>query len=93
MMSAASRAAKRSIKVPWNKFGYDRMPERFSLSLPGSKRKKKPRKLPKDWPVVRGDFVEILSGKDKGKQGKVKDVFRSKNTVIVAGLNTVCLYF
>jgi hypothetical protein len=33
--------------------------------------------------------VQILSGKDKGKQGKVKDVIRSKNTIIVAGLNTV----
>ena len=33
--------------------------------------------------------VEILDGKDKGKQGKVKEVVRSKDTVIVAGLNTV----
>ena len=30
-----------------------------------------------------------MTGKDKGKQGKVKDVIRSKNTIIVAGLNTV----
>lgn len=33
--------------------------------------------------------VEILSGKDKGKQGKVVQVFRHRNWVILAGLNTV----
>lgn len=33
--------------------------------------------------------VEILSGKDKGKQGKVLQVFRHRNWVILAGLNTV----
>ena len=86
-MSAVNRAARGSIKIPWNKFGYDRLPERFSRSLPGSKRKKKPR-THEEWPIVRGDLVQILSGKDEGKQGKVKDVIRSKNTIIVAGLNT-----
>ena len=57
-MSAKNRVARGSIKIPWNKFGYDRLPERFSRSLPGSKRKRKPR-LSKDWPVVRGDLVNI----------------------------------
>lgn len=33
--------------------------------------------------------VEILAGKDKGKQGKVVQVFRHRNWVILAGLNTV----
>ncbi|KAG9279513.1 probable 39S ribosomal protein L24, mitochondrial [Astyanax mexicanus] len=41
-----------------------------------------------DWSVFRGDVVEILSGKDKGKQGKVTQVFRHRNWVIVEGLNT-----
>ena len=55
-MSAKSRLARGSIKIPWNKFGYDRLPERFSRSLPGTKRKRKTR-APQDWPVVRGDLV------------------------------------
>jgi len=41
-----------------------------------------------DWTVLRGDTVEILAGKDKGKQGKVTQVFRHRNWVILEGLNT-----
>ncbi|KAJ8335247.1 hypothetical protein SKAU_G00408860 [Synaphobranchus kaupii] len=41
-----------------------------------------------EWSVFRGDTVEILSGKDKGKQGKVTQVFRNRNWVILDGLNT-----
>ncbi|KAG7457946.1 hypothetical protein MATL_G00232600 [Megalops atlanticus] len=41
-----------------------------------------------EWNVFRGDTVEILSGKDKGKQGKVIQVFRNRNWVILEGLNT-----
>ncbi|KAM3858704.1 large ribosomal subunit protein uL24m [Diretmus argenteus] len=41
-----------------------------------------------DWVVLRGDTVEILEGKDKGKQGKVTQVFRHRNWVIVEGMNT-----
>ncbi|XP_051926197.1 probable 39S ribosomal protein L24, mitochondrial isoform X2 [Hippocampus zosterae] len=41
-----------------------------------------------DWSVLKGDTVEILSGKDKGKQGKVTQVFRQRNWVILEGLNT-----
>ena len=33
--------------------------------------------------------VMLLSGKDKGKTGKVSEVVRSKNWVFVEGLNTV----
>lgn len=33
--------------------------------------------------------MEILSGKDKGKQGKVSQVIRRRNWVILEGLNTV----
>lgn len=31
----------------------------------------------------------LLSGKDKGKIGKINEVVRSKNWVFVEGLNTV----
>jgi len=34
--------------------------------------------------------VEVLSGKDRGKQGRVMVVARALNRVYVEGLNTVC---
>lgn len=37
--------------------------------------------------VKTGDTVVILSGKDKGKQGKVLEVSPKENKVIVEGLN------
>ena len=37
--------------------------------------------------VKTGDTVVILSGKDKGKQGKVLEVRPKENKVIVEGLN------
>ena len=40
------------------------------------------------WNIVRGDLVQILAGKDKGKQGKVNQVIRVRNSVMVEGLNT-----
>lgn len=57
-MSGINRAARGSIKVPWSAFGYDRLPERFSRALPGSKRKKKTHER-KEWKIVRGDLVSI----------------------------------
>ena len=36
-----------------------------------------------------GDRVIVVSGKDKGKQGNVKEVDLSKGTVLVDGVNVV----
>ena len=36
-----------------------------------------------------GDSVIVVSGKDKGKQGNVKDVDLTKGTVLVDGVNVV----
>ena len=36
-----------------------------------------------------GDRVIVISGKDKGKQGNVKDVDLTKGTVLVDGVNVV----
>ena len=36
-----------------------------------------------------GDTVRILTGKDKGKEGKVLHTYASKNRVVVEGLNMV----
>uniref|UniRef100_A0A4W5R7S2 Large ribosomal subunit protein uL24m n=1 Tax=Hucho hucho TaxID=62062 RepID=A0A4W5R7S2_9TELE len=57
------------------------------LNPPGKKRRKvfiEPIAY-EDWSVFEGDTVEILSGKDKGKQGKVAQVFRHRNGVILDG--------
>lgn len=42
------------------------------------------------WSIFRGDRVEILVGKDKGKQGIVNYVVKERNWVTVEGLN--CTY-
>ncbi|KAG8451562.1 hypothetical protein GDO86_003674 [Hymenochirus boettgeri] len=42
----------------------------------------------KEWKYFRGDIVQILNGKDNGKQGKVTQVVRARNWVVVEGLNT-----
>ncbi|XP_018376471.1 PREDICTED: probable 39S ribosomal protein L24, mitochondrial [Trachymyrmex cornetzi] len=42
----------------------------------------------KDWSFFRGDRVEVLVGKDKGKQGIIKEIYQERNWVIVEGLNT-----
>ena len=39
------------------------------------------------WHIVKGDFVQIISGRYKATQGKVLNVDRKKNQVIVAGAN------
>jgi hypothetical protein len=35
------------------------------------------------WNIVKGDKVQILRGKDAGKQGVVREVVRDRNAVIV----------
>ena len=37
--------------------------------------------------IKKGDTVTVLSGKSKGKSGKVMDVSRSEGKVIVQGIN------
>lgn len=36
-----------------------------------------------------GDLVQVISGKDRGKQGRVTKILDSDDKVIVEGLNTV----
>src|SRR4051812_29575112 len=41
-------------------------------------------------PVIRkGDMVQIIAGREKGKTGKVLSVLRDKSRVVVEKLNTV----
>lgn len=37
--------------------------------------------------IKKGDTVQIICGKDRGKKGKILQVFQSKNMVVVEGLN------
>ena len=39
--------------------------------------------------IKKGDSVVVLSGKDKGKQGKVQSVIPSESRVVVEGINMV----
>ena len=46
-----------------------------------------------DWMWFRGDRVEILTGKDKGKQGYINYVVQERNWVTVEGLNLETVIF
>lgn len=37
----------------------------------------------------KGDLVEVIAGKDKGKQGKIQELIVKDNRVIVEGVNRV----
>jgi len=39
--------------------------------------------------IKKGDTVSVISGKDRGKTGKVLRVFTVKNKILVAGVNVV----
>ncbi len=45
--------------------------------------------LPQHYHVKKGDTVMVIAGKDKGKTGTVKRVFRTKGKVLVEGINMV----
>ena len=38
--------------------------------------------------LKKGDTVEVITGKDKGKQGEIAFVFPKSNKIIVHGVNT-----
>lgn len=37
--------------------------------------------------IKKGDKVKILSGKDKGREGKVERVYQKQNKVLIPGIN------
>ena len=45
------------------------------------------------WNIVKGDAVEVIQGPQTGKRGKVLDVIRKANRIIVEGVNMVCYRF
>lgn len=43
----------------------------------------------KNWRILRGDMVQVISGPDKGKRGRVLEVVRASNRVVVEGVGIV----
>lgn len=43
--------------------------------------------ITEEWSYFKGDRVELLVGRDKGRQGIVSQVIQERNWVIVEGLN------
>ncbi len=43
----------------------------------------------KKFKIKKGDFVQVMSGKDRGAKGHVLKVLRDKDRVIVEGVNIV----
>ena len=41
------------------------------------------------WKLKKGDLVEVIAGKDKGKQGKILELLIKKERVLVEGVNRV----
>lgn len=39
--------------------------------------------------LIKGDQVRIIAGKDKGKEGTISKVLKSKNKVVIENLNMV----
>ncbi|XP_030383124.1 probable 39S ribosomal protein L24, mitochondrial [Scaptodrosophila lebanonensis] len=56
-------------------------------NMPGTMRKKVFVEPVEEWSFFRGDRIEVLVGKDKGKQGIVTQAIPERNWVIVEGLN------
>lgn len=61
-----------------------------SQSVLESIRRPRPHKEPiKRWRVLRGDMVHVISGHEAGKSGRVLEVIRASNSVVVEGANIV----
>ena len=39
--------------------------------------------------IKKGDLVQVIAGKDKGKEGKVIAVIKKDNTLLVEGINMI----
>lgn len=39
--------------------------------------------------IKKGDLVQVIAGKDKGKRGVIEQVLPAKNRVVVTGINIV----
>jgi large subunit ribosomal protein L24 len=58
------------------------------MSISNNKKMSVQQKKAQKMKVKKGDMVKILSGKDKGKTGKIIEVRPINRTVVVEGINT-----
>ena len=42
---------------------------------------------PRKWRIFRDDFVQVIRGSEKGKQGKILKINRKLEKIIVEGVN------
>jgi len=60
--------------------------------MPSLHRKALAKNLVQQWKIVKGDLGQIIVGQEAGKQSVVKNVFRTKNRLIVERCNLVKRY-
>ena len=63
------------------------MKGRYQASLESIRSPVRSRWPIKRWKIVRGDTVEVISGVDTGKRGRVIEVVRPSNSIVVEGVN------
>ncbi len=89
---ARGKRLRRGGPIPGVRFGGKKSTEMVhrSESVLESIRAPRPVKDPiKKWKVIRGDFVQVISGPEAGKRGRVLEVVRASNSVVVEGVRIV----
>lgn len=61
----------------------------FKLLTFGLSTIKKSKEMNRKFHIKKGDLVQVNAGEDKGKQGKVLEVFPDKERAIVEGINMI----
>lgn len=59
------------------------------MSTATRKKGKQPGRMVRPLKIRKGDLVEVIAGKDRGKRGKVIQTFPRENRVLVDGINLV----
>eukprot|EP00761_Pharyngomonas_kirbyi_P012634 gb/GECH01012661.1/.p1 GENE.gb/GECH01012661.1/~~gb/GECH01012661.1/.p1 ORF type:complete len:261 (+),score=60.58 gb/GECH01012661.1/:1-783(+) len=78
-MASRSVMKKYKAKLPLGTYGLNNtQAKNVKINLP---------RMIRRWKVLRGDKVLVIAGKDKGKQGTVKETKRLKNRLTVEGVN------
>uniref|UniRef100_A0A6A7FSC8 Large ribosomal subunit protein uL24m n=1 Tax=Hirondellea gigas TaxID=1518452 RepID=A0A6A7FSC8_9CRUS len=82
-------AKDKVIKRRWFHFAEHRpwTQEFYNQNRPGTHRQEVLVEPVKEWNFFKGDMVEVLCGKDKGKQGLINYIVEERNWVFVEGLN------
>jgi transcription antitermination factor NusG len=63
--------------------------KKLGKKLMKARQKFKPEVDTKRWNIVRGDLVQVIQGPQTGQQGKVLNVLRESNRVLIDQVNMV----